>query len=229
MLLGFRSAAHAEAAELFAGRGGAGHRRRRRRPAPGWSPTCCASGSTPIRRPPCSPAARRRCSRRCGRCAPSAACPPSWRWSPAWPAASAPASAAWCPRGTGYLRLCVDGPVLDADRLDSRRSCPGPGTERRGPLRRGARGPVLNGSGHLRRDRRPPGLRRRAARALPVPRLRLQDDHPRAAPGQPAAAAVGDPGGHDQLDRAAEQGPGGLPASTTCRGWPSCRCRSWCR
>ena len=63
--------------------------------------------------PPSTPAARRRCWRRCGRSAPSAASPASWRWSRRWPAASAPASAAPCrkPDG-GYLRLCVDGPVV---------------------------------------------------------------------------------------------------------------------
>ena len=34
--------------------------------------------------------------------------------------------------------------------------------------------------GHLRRDRRPPHLRRRPARALPLRRLRVEDDHARA-------------------------------------------------
>ena len=41
------------------------------------------------------------------------ACRPSWRSNPAWPAASARASAAWCRPNEGYVRLCVDGPVLD--------------------------------------------------------------------------------------------------------------------
>ena len=50
--------------------------------------------------------------------------------------------------------------------------------------------PVINALGHVRRDRRAARVRRRAARALPVRRLRLQDGHARAAPGQPAAAAV---------------------------------------
>ncbi len=44
-----------------------------------------------------TPVARRRCSRRSGRFAPSARFPPSWRWRPAWRAASARASAAPCP------------------------------------------------------------------------------------------------------------------------------------
>ena len=33
------------------------------------------------------------------------------------------------------------------------------------------------------------------------------------------------PGRADQLDRAAEQGPRGLPRAPTCPSWPSCRCR----
>ena len=43
------------------------------------------------------------------------------------------------PTREGYLRLCLDGPVLDADCLEA--ALPD------GPLRRRARGPVLNGSG----------------------------------------------------------------------------------
>ena len=46
---------------------------------------------------------------------------------------------------------------------------------------------------------------------VPVRRLRLEDDHPGAAGGQPAAADMGDPGRDDQLDRAAQQGARGLP------------------
>ena len=59
-------------------------------------------------------------------------------------------------------------------------------------LRHRARAPDHQRLGHVRRDRRAARLRRRAARALPVRRVRLQDGHRRAAPGQPAAAAVGD-------------------------------------
>ncbi len=71
----------------------------------------CSPATTPTR-PSSTPAARRRCWRRCARSAPRPASPASWRWSRRWPAASAPASAARCrsPSG-GYLRLCVDGPV----------------------------------------------------------------------------------------------------------------------
>ena len=89
------------------------------RAGPDWSPTCSGSTSTANRRPPCSPAARRRCSRRCGPCAPSAAWPPSWRSSRAWPAASARVTAASCPRGTGTCACAWTGPVLDAERLES--------------------------------------------------------------------------------------------------------------
>ena len=78
-------------------------------------------------------------------------------------------------------------------------------------LRHRARPPDRQRVGHLRRDRRPARVRRRPARALPVRRLRLEDRHARAAPGQPAAAAVGARRGHDQLDRAAEQGARRLP------------------
>ena len=43
--------------------------------------------------------------------------------------------------------------------------------------------------------------------------------------GNAAAAALGGARRDGQLDRAAEQGPRGLPRRTTCRSWPSCRCR----
>ena len=65
--------------------------------------------------------------------------------------------------------------------------------------------------GDVRRDRRAPGVRRRGARALPVQRLRLEDDHPRAARRQRPAAALGGARRDGQLDRPAEQGPRGLP------------------
>ena len=45
---------------------------------------------------------------------------PSWRSSPAWRAASAPASAASSRPATGYIRLCLEGPVLDAARARDR-------------------------------------------------------------------------------------------------------------
>ena len=96
-----------------------GDRRRLGRPPRASSPTCWPPSSAPTRAPRSTPAARRRCSRRCARCAPSAACPRSSRSSRAWPAASAPASAAWSRPRSGYVRLCVDGPVLDAADLET--------------------------------------------------------------------------------------------------------------
>ena len=83
--------------------------------------------------------------------------------------------------------------------------------------------PVLNGSGTFDAIA---ALRTFGAAlhgTLPVRGIRLEDDHARAPRRQPTASPMGDPGGADQLDRAAEQGPGGLPASATCRSWPACR------
>ena len=109
VLLGFRSAAHAEAAALFAGAPRARHRRRLGRP-PGARHRAAARGARrATRRRRSTPAGRRRCSRRCGRSAPSAGCRPSSRWSPAWPAASAPASAAWCRRATATCACAWTG------------------------------------------------------------------------------------------------------------------------
>ena len=118
------------------------------------------------------------------------------------------------PTREGYVRLCVDGPVLDADQLEAPCSRE-PGIDR--ALRRAARRPGPERLRHVRRDRRPARLRRRPARALPLPRLRLEDDHARAARGQPAAAAVGDARRADQLDRPAQQGPRGLPGARPAR------------
>ena len=118
------------------------------------------------------------------------------------------------------VRLCVDGPVLDAaDARDRPRRRSGPLTLSRRVLRDRARAPDHQRLGHVRRDRRPARVRRRAARAFPVRGVRLEDGDARAAPGQPAAAAVGARRRDDQLDRAAEQGPRGLPR----RGPPEAR------
>ena len=108
--------------------------------------------------------------------------------------------------GGGYMRLCVDGPVVNAAEIETALVA-GIGAlmdlERRA-LRARARAPGDQRLRHLRRDRRPARLRRRAAgRAFPVLGLRLEDDHARAAGRQPAAAALRDAGGDDQLDRPA--------------------------
>ena len=99
---------------------------------------------------------------------------------------------------TGYVRLCVDGPVRG-------------GRRRTDALWHPTDAPDHQRVGHVRRDRRPPRVRRRAARALPVQRLRDEDRHARAAPGQPAAAAVGARRRDDQLDRASQQGARDVP------------------
>ena len=118
------------------------------------------------------------------------------------------------PTRDGYVRLCIDG-RCSTPRRSRPRWCAGAGIERR-VLRHRARAPGHQRLGHVRRDRRAARVRRRAARALPVRRVRVQDGHARAARGQPAAAAVGAAGGDDQLDRAAEQGARRVPART-CR------------
>ena len=84
------------------------------------SPSCSPPSSTATRLRSSTRAARPRCSRPCARCAPAAACPRSSRSRRAWRAASARASAASCRSASGgYVRVCVDGPVLDAARLDT--------------------------------------------------------------------------------------------------------------
>ena len=95
------------------------------------SPTCsrCCSRATTPAAPPSTPAGRRRCSRRCGCSAPSGASPASWRWRRRWPAASAPASAAPSRSPTGgYMRLCVDGPVVRGEEIETA-LVPGQGTD----------------------------------------------------------------------------------------------------
>ena len=107
-----------------------------------------------------------------------------------------------------YLRVCVDGPVIDAR-----------GARPRGRVRRSARvsvdfcglelaHPIVNGSGTFDAVAAARGLRRGPAGGLPVRRLRLQDDHAGPPRGQPAAADLGGAGRDDQLDRPAQQGPG---------------------
>ena len=142
---------------------------------------------------------------------------PSSRSSPAWPAGTAPASAASCrPRG-GYVRLCVDGPVLDAS-TPRDGSCthdvPGP-----------RRHPVINASGTFDAI----AARRAFGDALlerfPFAAFVTKTVTRRAAPGQPAAAPVRAARRPAELDRAAQQGPGRVPGSRTCRSSPSCPSR----
>ena len=78
------------------------------------SPTCWPTSSTPGRRPSSTPAARRPCSRRCGRCAPSARVPCQLALEAGMACGFGACFGCVVPlRAGGYLRLCVDGPVLD--------------------------------------------------------------------------------------------------------------------
>ena len=191
------------------------------------SPTCsrCCSRATTRRAPPSTPAARRRCSRRCARSAPSAASPASSRWRRRWPAASGPASAAPSHSRGGYMRLCVDGPGRPR-----RRDRDGPRRQDREAIDRTFCGielahPVINGSGTFDAIAARRAFGDELLRELPLLGLRLQDDHPRAAGRQPAAAALGDALWADQLDRAAEQGPRRLPRLGPAASSRSFRCR----
>ena len=121
-------------------------------------------------------------------------------------------------RTDGYVRLCVDGPVLDAD---DARGVVGRDRLLRHPLAH----PVINALGDVRRDRRPARVRRRAARALPVRRVRHQDRHARAAPGQPAAAAVGAAGAGCSTRSGCPTRASRATSRRTCRSSPSCPCR----
>ena len=99
VLLGFRSAAHAEAAELFAGAHPRWSPTTARWDGRRWSSSRCASGWRPTATRSSTPAGRRPCWRRCAPCARSWTCRPSWRWRRGWPAGSGPASGAWCRPG----------------------------------------------------------------------------------------------------------------------------------
>ena len=118
MVLGFRSAAHAEAASLFgdvaalitddgsAGRQGLVTEPLRERLDADPDATVYACG------PPADAGGRPSALR------PSAAPPRSWRWKREWHAATAPASAAWSKPSSGYKRVCVDGPIFEAAALE---------------------------------------------------------------------------------------------------------------
>ena len=121
------------------------------------------------------------------------------------------------PTRDGYVRLCVDGPVLDAADLETVARHEFCGIE--------LAHPIVNASGTFDAIAARRAFGDALLEPLPVRRLRDQDRHARAAPGQPAAAAVGTAGRADQLDRAAEQGPRRLPRRGPAASSPSCRCR----
>ncbi len=230
VLLGFRSAAHAEAARLFPGRtelctddGTAGRhalvtellRERldaRTRGGEG-PPTVYACGP-----PPMLEAVRAICAER--------DTPGQLALESGMACGFGACFGCVVPTRSGYVRLCVDGPVLDAAELEtgglgialnaargSRSALAGapPDRRRSGPVRRQPARPDPERLRHVRRDRGAPHLRPAAAARFPVRRICVEDDHHGPAPGQPATAAVGDPGGPHQLDRSAQQGARGFP------------------
>ena len=172
VLLGFRDEAHTGAPTSSTARRCGSPARTATPATAATSPTCsaCCWRATRPNPPPSTPAARRRCSRPCGRCAPSAASRPSWRWRRRWPAASAPASAAPCRSPAAATCASASTARSSTRRRDRDRAGPGIGPRMSGRSTdqdwfarpRPSRHQRLR---HLRRDRRPPRLRRRAARA----------------------------------------------------------------
>ncbi len=116
-------------------------------------------------------------------------------------------------RGGGYLRVCVDGPVVDAARARARRRARRVRPHERRVLRAAARASGHQRLGHVRRDRGRAGssgeglLSDFPFSAYVSKTITLE---PRA--GNPPPRLWEAAGGHDQLDRAPEQGPRGLPA-----------------
>ncbi len=124
-------------------------------------------------------------------------------------------------RDGGYVRLCVDGPVLDA-----RRARGGAGALSAGTAFCGLdlAHPIVNGSGTFdaiaaRRAFGDALLERFPFSAFVSKTITLQ---PRD--GNPPPRLYETPGGDDQLDRPAEQGPATATSSTTCRSSRGCRC-----
>ena len=111
-------------------------------------------------------------------------------------------------RGGGYLRVCVDGPVIDAAELDHvGRATPGRPRVSVEFCGLELAHPVINGSGTFdalaAAEAFGDGAAARTSRSRPTSPRRS-----RWAPRrQPAAAAVGGAGRADQLDRPAQQGP----------------------
>ena len=134
-----------------------------------------------------------------------------------WPAATAPASAASCRTKDGYVRLCVDGPVLDGE-----------------PTRRGAGAliasavdlehPIINASGTFDAIAARRAFGDALLRAVPVRRVRVQDVTLARAQGNPPPRLY-EPRRPDELDRAAQQGPRAVPRAGSAASSPSCPCR----
>ena len=120
-LLGFRDA-RPRRGRRAAGQRAGGDRRRLARATTGSSPSCSSAeldADAHAEVYACGPPAMLEAVR--ALCARARRAAPSSRSSRGWPAASAPASAASCRvREGGYVRVCVDGPVLEAARLGAR-------------------------------------------------------------------------------------------------------------
>ena len=117
-------------------------------------------------------------------------------------------------RRGGYMRLCVDGPVVGRP-TSRRRWSRGPGTDER-PRRRALRAsalehPIVNGSGTFDAIAARRAFGDAVLERFPFSAYVSKTITPGAARRQPAAAPLGGAGGDGQLDRAAEQGPRGLP------------------
>ena len=187
--------AHAPAARLLAGDVADRDRRRLGRTITGSSRSC-SSASCAAHGTSCTHAAPRRCWRRFARICVQRAVPAQLAMEAAMACGFGACFGCVVRTRSGYRRLCVDGPVVAAADLEERLGvtiAPHGSRTRLGVELAGLRlaHPVLNGSGHLRRDRGAAHVRRRAARALPVLRIRLQDDHARASRRQSAAPALG--------------------------------------
>ena len=115
--LGFRDEQHAAGASLCATR--ASPPTTARSATRVRSPTSCSPnwGATLTSR--FTPAVRPGCSRPCARSAPSTGSPRSSRSSPGMACGYGACFGCVVPTRTGYVRLCVDGPVLDASTLIS--------------------------------------------------------------------------------------------------------------
>ena len=154
--------------------------------------------------------------------------PPSWRWRRRWPAASAPASAARSRSpAAATCASASTGRPSHAERIESALVA---GSRALTDVSRpssaeSALASTRSSTAPGPSTRSPPGApsARRVDAELPVQRLRLEDDHARAAGRQPAAAPVRDPGRDDQLDRAPEQGARGLPRRGPAAARPAAR------
>ena len=117
VLLGFRDGARAEGAALLRDArvatddGSAGHH--------GLVTELLAAELQRDPTPSSTRAGRRRCSRRSGRCARRAACPAQLALEAGMACGFGACFGCVVPRrGGGYLRVCVDGPVIDAAELE---------------------------------------------------------------------------------------------------------------